>query len=49
MLICGQFIATDMNLWSTLLFLPFEKLNYSDFLGPQKIQLKAKSAQILNS
>ena len=31
MLICGQFIAKDLNLWSTLLFVCFEKLNYSDF------------------
>jgi hypothetical protein len=25
MLICGQFIAKDLNLWSTLLFVRFEK------------------------
>jgi hypothetical protein len=27
MLICGQFISKDLNLWSTLLFVHFEKLN----------------------
>ena len=36
MLICGQFIAKDFNLWSTFLFVRFEKLNLSDFWGPQK-------------
>ena len=33
---CGQFIAKDMNLWSTLLNVRFEKLTFSDFWGPQK-------------
>ena len=27
--ICGQFIAKDFDLWSTLLFVRFEKLNFS--------------------
>jgi len=31
MLICGQFIAKDLNLWSTLLYVRFEKLFFSDF------------------
>ena len=31
MLICGQFIAENLNLWSTLLFVCFEKFNFSDF------------------
>ena len=31
MLIGGQFIGKDLNLWSTLLFVRFEKLNFSDF------------------
>ena len=29
--ISGQFIAKDMNSWSTLLFVRFETLNFSDF------------------
>jgi hypothetical protein len=37
MLICGQFIAKYLNLWSTLLFVGFEKLNFSDFWGPQNL------------
>ena len=49
MLICGQFKAKDLNLFSTLLFLEFEKLNISDFWGPQELLFKAKSAQILDS
>jgi hypothetical protein len=37
MLICGQFLAKDLNLWPTLLFARFEKLNFSDFRGPQNL------------
>ena len=37
MLICGQFIAKDGNLLSTLLFVRFEKLNFSGFQGPQNL------------
>ena len=29
--ICGQSIAKDLNLWSTLIFVRFEKLFFSDF------------------
>ena len=32
----GQLIAKDLNLWSTLLFARFEKLNFFNFWGPQK-------------
>ena len=30
----GQLIAKDLNLWSTLLFVRFERLNFFDFWGP---------------
>ena len=37
MLICGQFVAKDLNLLSTLLFVHFEKWNFSDFWHPQNV------------
>ena len=49
MLICGQFIAKDVNLWSTLLFERFEKLNFSDFWGPQNLLGPSKKTQLLDS
>ena len=36
MLICGQFIAKDLNLWSTLVFVRFEKEKFSLLLHPSK-------------
>ena len=30
------------------LFLRFDKLNFSDFWGPQKLQFKAKDPQIMD-
>jgi hypothetical protein len=44
----GQFIEKDLNLLSTITFLNFEKLIFSDFRGPQKLQFKAKNALILD-
>ena len=49
MLICGQFIAKDVNLWSTLLFERFEKLNFSDFRGLQNLLGPLKKTQLLDS
>ena len=49
MLICGQFIAKDLNLWSTLLFVRFEKLNVSDFWGPLNLLGPSKKSQLLDS
>ena len=49
MLICGQFIAKDENLWSTLLFVCFEKLNFSDFWGPLNLLGNSKKSQLLDS
>ena len=49
MLICGQFIAKDMNLWSTLLFVRFEKLFFSDFWGPLNLLGPSKKTQLLDS
>ena len=46
-LICVWFIANDLNLWATL-FCVLRGF-FSDFWGPQNVQLKAKSAQILDS
>jgi hypothetical protein len=37
MLICGQFIAKDLKLWSTLLFVRFEKLNFSNSEALKKV------------
>ena len=49
MLICGQFIAKDVKLWSTLLFVRFEKLNFSDFWGPLNLLGPSKKSQLLDS
>ena len=49
MLICGQFIAKDLNLWSTLLFVHFEKLNFSNFWGPLNLLGSSKKSQLLDS
>ena len=38
-----------MNLWSTLSFLRFEKLNISDFWDPLKLLKPSKKVQILDS
>ena len=49
MLICGQFITKDVNLWSTLVFVRFEKLNFFGFRGPQNLMGPLKKTQLLNS
>ena len=49
MLICGQFIAKDVNLWSTFLFVRFEKFNLSDFWGPLNFLRPSKKTQLLDS
>ena len=49
MLICGQFIAKDLNLWSTLLFVSFEKLTFSDFWCPLNLLGPSKKSQLLDS
>ena len=49
MLICGQFIAKDLNIWSTLLFVHFEKLNFSNFWGPLNLLGSSKKSQLLDS
>ena len=49
MLICGQFIAKYLNLWSTLVFVRFEKLNFSDFWGPLNLRGPSKKSQLLDS
>ena len=40
-----NFLAEDLNLWSKLNILRFEKSKLSDFRGPQKPQFKAKKAK----
>ena len=47
--ICGQLIAKGLNLWSTLLFVRFEKLIFSDFWGPLNLLGPSKKTQLLNS
>ena len=49
MLISGQFVAKDLNLWSTLLFVLFEKLNFSALWGPLNLLWPLKKAQLLVS
>ena len=49
MLICGQFIAKDVNLWSTLVYVCFEKLIFSDYWGPQNLLGLSKKTQLLDS
>ena len=48
-LICGQFIAKNVNLWSILLFVHFKKLNFSGFRGPQNLLGSSKKTQLLGS
>jgi hypothetical protein len=47
MLICGQFIAKDLILWSTLSFVRFEKSNFSHFLDLQNLLGPSKKTQLL--
>ena len=49
MLICGQFIAKDLNLWSTLVFVHFKKQIFSDFWGPLNLLGPSKKSQLLDS
>ena len=49
MLFCGQFIAKDLNLWSTLLFVRFEKLFFSEFWGPLNLLGSSKKIHLLDS
>ena len=49
MLKCGQFIAKNLILWFTLLFVCFEKLNFSDFWGPLNLQGPSKKTRLLDS
>ena len=42
-------IAKDLNLWSTLVFVRFEKLNFSDFWGPLNLLGPSKKSQLLDS
>ena len=49
MQICGQFIAKYLFLWSTLLFVLFEKLNFFDFWGPQNLLGHSKKTELLDS
>ena len=49
MLICGQFIAKDLILWSTLLFEYLEKLNFSNFWGPLNLLEPLKKTQLSDS
>ena len=44
LLICGQFIPKDLNLWSTILFVRFEK-----FSGPLNLLEPSKKTQLLDS
>ena len=45
----NEMFRKNSNFLSKLLFLGFEKLNFSDFWGPLELQCKAKCAQILDS
>ena len=49
MLICGKFLAKDLNSWSAPLFVRFEKLSFSDFWGPLNLLGPSKKSQLLDS
>ena len=49
MLICGQFIAKYLNLWSTLIFVSFENSNFPIFWGPLNLLGPSKKSNLLDS
>ena len=48
-LICGQFLARDLNLWSISFYFSVSNSIFANFQDPQKLYFKSKMAHIFDS